>query len=215
MLKDSEGGRVDGTLQDLPPESKRFAKHKMNLNTSEEEILANVAINIELPLPQMDIYPPQAKEIVIVGGGWSTEDTIDELYELALEGKAMLAVNGAGNYLVKQHIRPDILAVLDARIENLVFVEEPIPNCKYFLSSQCHPALFEACEGRDLTIFHILTFQEVEFALLYAYYGPNFRVVPGGSTVGLRAISLAHMLGFRLMHLFGFDEPATRNNETS
>ena len=205
MLK-ADTARGNGQLlTDLPAAAKRFDKHKMNLNTSEEEILANVALNIQRPLPQLDIYPPQSREVVIVGGGWSTEDTIDELHELALEGKAIIATNGAGNYLVKNHIRPDILMVLDARIENLAFVEEPIPNCKYFLASQCHPELFEACKDRDLTIYHIVTFQEVEFALLYTYYGPHFRVVPGGSTVGLRGISMSHMLGFRLMHLFGFD----------
>ncbi|KKK73562.1 hypothetical protein LCGC14_2892570, partial [marine sediment metagenome] len=74
-----------------------------------------------------------------------------------------------------------------------------------FLSPQCHPKVFDACEGRDVTVFHIMTFQEVEYAMLYAHYGDNFKCVPGGSTVGLRAISLVWYLGFRLMHLFGFD----------
>lgn len=190
----------------LPKKSQNFDKHKMRMNTSEEEILANVAFNIKRPLPQMHLYPERPKkEIIIVGGGWSTEDTLDELHELVNDGTAILAVNGAGNYLMKNHIRPDMLMILDAKVENVSYVEKEIPNCKYFLSPQCHPSVFDKCEGRDLTAFHIMTFQEIEYAMLYSHYGENFRCVPGGSTVGLRAISLAHMLGFRLMHLFGFD----------
>jgi hypothetical protein len=178
----------------------------MRLNTSEEEILNNVRANIQRPLPQLNIYDTQPnREVVIVAGGWSLADTVNELHELALERKAILCVNGAGNFCVENHIRPDILMVLDAREANLAFVKDPIPDCKYLLSSQCHPSLFDACEGRDTYIYHILTFQEVEYAILYKYYGPNFKCVPGGSTVGLRAISVSHMLGWRLMHLFGFD----------
>ena len=195
---------LDGNT--LLEEAHRFDKYRMQLNTSQEELLANVRQNIKRPLPQLQIYNLRPKnEVVIVGGGWSTEDTIDELYELAMDRKPIMAVNGAGMYLEGKHIRTDILMILDAKPENIAFVKDEIPDCKYFLSPQCHPSLFDACEGRDLTVFHIMTFQEVEFAILYAHYGEHFKCVPGGSTVGLRAISLSHMLGFRLMHLFGFD----------
>jgi uncharacterized Rossmann fold enzyme len=190
----------------LPFEAKRFDKKKMRLNTTQEEILANVALNIKRPLPQMHLYPQRPQhEVAIVGGGWSTQDTIEELRGLFLDGKAIIAVNGAANYLVENGIRPHMHMVLDAKPENIAFVEKPIPDCKYFLAGQVHPSLFEACEDRNLTIYHILTFQEIERAMLISYYGDNFRIVPGGSTVGLRAISLVHMLGFRLIHLFGFD----------
>ncbi len=196
----------DKVRKRLPKKTNRFDKHRMQMNTSQEEILANVRQNIKRPLPQMQLYDLRPKnEVAIVGGGWSTEDTIEELYELAMDRIAIIAVNGAGLYLEKKHIRPDCLILLDAKKENVAFVEEAIPDCKYFLSPQCHPSVFDACEGRDVTMFHIMTFQEIEYAILYSHYGDNFKCVPGGSTVGLRAISLAHMLGFRLMHLFGFD----------
>ena len=190
----------------LPDNAERFDKKKMQLNTPESQILGQVRMNILRPLPQLNHYPQQPDtEIAIVGGGWSLADTVEELHELNAKRVPILAVNGAGNYCVKNHIQPQILMVLDAREENLAFVEDPIPGCKYFLASQCHPSLFEACEDRDTYIYHVLTFREVEYSILYAHYGESFRCVPGGSTVGLRAISVAHMLGWRLMHLFGFD----------
>ncbi len=190
-----------------PDNTEKFNKLKMHINTPMEEILENVKFNIKRPLPQLDNYPQQSPkvEIAIVAGGWSLEETLPELFDLYHERIPILALNGAGNFLVKNNIRPDMVMVLDARVENHVFVEEPIPGCKYLLASQCHPSLFDTCKDREVIIWHTHTFAEVEHSINYAHYGDRFKYVPGGSTVGLRSLSVAFMLGWRLMHLFGFD----------
>ncbi len=176
------------------------------LNTPEEEILENIKTNITRGLPQLQGHPPRPDHVCIVGGGWSLEDTFDELRALVWDNHPVLALNGAGQYLLERNIRPGAQIILDARPRCAGFVEEPIPGCKYFLASQCHPSVFEACEGRDVFIYHVVsTGDETERALLDRYYLERWIEVVGGSTVGLRSISLATFLGWQFMHLFGID----------
>lgn len=178
---------------------------KLGVNVDDARILENIRANIARQLPQMSVHAERPGPVAIVGGGWSLEETLDELVALSWAGVPILALNGAGNYLAGKNLRPAALAVLDARPCNVAFVERAIPGCKYLLGSQCDPSLFEACEGREVRIFHVTDADGAARELLDAYYREHYQVVPGGSTIGLRAICLAHMMGFRDMHLFGMD----------
>jgi hypothetical protein len=97
--------------------------------------------------------------------------------------------------------------MVDARPENVAFVSEPIPQCKYFLASQCHPVVFDACADRDTTIYHVIsTNGEAERDRLNFHYGEkHWQEVPSSGTVGIIAIVLCRMLGFRFQHIFGMD----------
>jgi hypothetical protein len=188
-----------------PPEgAEPFDNSDLKLNISEDRILENVERNIRRGLPQLNVYPTRPEHVCLVAGGWSLDDTFDELRDLYWAGSPLIALNGAGNWLVERNLRPGALVVLDARPMNVSFVEREIPKCKYFLASQCDPGLFDACEGREVYVFHALTVER-EKDLLEEYYRGRYHHVVGGSTVGLRAITLARFLGFEFMHLFGFD----------
>lgn len=186
---------------------------KTSPNISPEEIREHVASNIRRHLPQAARYQPNGRHCIIVGGGPSIAGTLQEVVEVRRSlDTPVVALNGAGNYLVSQNIIPSMVVVMDGRDCNTDFVREPIPGCKYFLASQCHPSLFDLCEGRDTTIFHILTTQEEgseepseEEKILQEYYRGRYAPVPGGVTVGLRAPVLMRMLGFQFFHMFGID----------
>lgn len=178
---------------------------KFGVNVTEGELISNVAQNIRRPIPQVMPHAVRNDELLIVGGGWSVEETFDELLELHWQGNYIMALNGAGNYLMSKNVKPSIQTVLDARAVNSVFVETPIPLCKYFLASQCDPSLFDLCEGRDTYIFHTDHADTKAGKIIQTYYNNRASLTTGGSTVGLRAISLAYTLGFRKIHLFGID----------
>ena len=93
---------------------------------------------------------------------------------------------------------------MDALADNVAFLKEPIIGCKYFLASQCHPDLFDVCEGRDLTIFHVYSTKK-ERPLLKKFYGGNVLEVVGSNTIATRSIWLCRMLGWQKIHIFGFD----------
>ena len=173
------------------------------VNTPDERILENINSSIRRQLPQFDTYPEQRGAICIVGGGWSLDETKDELLETCwYQGTSIIALNGAGKWLMERNIRPAIQMVLDARPENAEFITD-IPGCKYLIASQCAPETFDACEGKEVYIFHASG--EESRQTLDDYYKGHWVNVIGGSTVGMRSIALAHMMGFRFMHLFGFD----------
>ena len=132
-----------------------FGKH--GVNVSDETLMANVKSNIRRHLPQLDVFALSEKPIAIVAGGWSLVDTFDKIREYYFNGMPLIALNGAGNWLMERNVRPSIQIVMDARPENLVFIEKPIPRCRYFIAAQCDPILFDVCEGRDVTIFHMLS----------------------------------------------------------
>ncbi len=194
-----------------------FGKHVINV--SNETLMANVGRNIRRHLPQLDVFAPTDKPIAIVAGGWSLVDTFDELRDLYFDGTPIIALNGAGNWLMERNIRPSVQVVMDARPDNIVFVEKPIPRCRYFLASQCDPSLFDACEDRDVSIFHMLSTDlteeekenpseetpRLERELLEKFYRTRWRGVPGAGTIGVRSISLARILGYQFMHIFGLD----------
>ena len=183
----------------------KFGEHSLNVHKN--AIIANVKRNIRRQLPQLDCYMPTDRPIALVAGGWSLHETFDELRDLYFAGVPLVALNGAGNWLMERNIRPAMQIVMDARKENAVFVEKPIPKCRYFLASQCHPILFDLCADRETWIFHIRSCGEDsrEEEILNEYYLGKWRHIPGGGTIGVRSISMARILGYQLIHVFGLD----------
>ncbi len=203
-----------------------------SLNVSRETIIENVRSNLRRHVPQLNVHAPTDRPVALVAGGWSLNETFHELRDLYFAGVPMVALNGAGNWLMERNIRPAMQVVIDARPDNMAFIEEPIPQCKYFLASQCDPMLFNICKDRETYIFHILSLgkdgdadedslvppaegpdDDVERAMIRDYYRDRWCHVPGGGTIGMRSISLARILGYQLMHVFGLDSCLSPDGE--
>lgn len=176
---------------------------KMKLNVPIDQIVENVKVNIRRGLPQVQPHDVQETPIAVVGGGWSLNETLDDLKEKHAAGMKVVSVNGSHDYLIQHGIRPSAHVQLDAREFNARFVRHWHPDCKYLIASQCHPSVFDALEGADVRIFHCENDAEKE--ALDNYYLGHYHTVPGGSTVMLRAILLMRMLGFDHMEVYGFD----------
>lgn len=189
-----------------PEGTRRWDTSVMKLNVKSDVILQNIALNIRRQLPQHAPHEESPEHIAIVGGGWSLADTVDELRQLYFDGVKIVALNGAANWLMERNLKPSVHIVMDARPENRPFVEHPVPRCKYFLASQCDAGLFEACEGRDVRIFHVISSEaEEERKILDEFYNKRWVQVPGAGTVGIVALLLMRSLGFKFQHLFGID----------
>jgi len=172
------------------------------LNTDEEKIKENVAHNIKLGFQQVEPHPTNDIEVMIVGGGPSLANSIDEIRRLRASGVKLIAINGAYKYCLDQGITPSAFVMVDAREFNARFVEPIVSDCKYFIASQCAPAVFKDLPKDRTYIWH--TSAELISETLASEYKTWWHV-PGGSTVLLRAIPLFRMLGFKRFHLFGCD----------
>jgi hypothetical protein len=131
---------------------------------------------------------------VLVGGGPSLKNKLAELRWRASLGQTIFALNGAAKYLMECGITPQHAIILDARPENISFIS-PIHT---FLASHCDPSLFDAAQRA--TVYHVNT-AGVEEGL----EGRQADLISTGSTVGLVAIGIAHVMGYRKFHLYGYD----------
>lgn len=190
-----------------PPRSSiKWDKSVMKLNNDNKVVEANIYANIRKQFPQLQAFEANTQHIAIVGGGPSLVETFDELLELYHDGVKIVALNGAGNWLMERNIRPSMQVVLDSRPANIDFVKKPIPHCKYFLASQCDPSLLDACTERNTTIFHVITDDDLpERARLDKFYNKRWAEVPPAGTVGVCTIMMCRILGFQYIHLFGLD----------
>lgn len=176
------------------------------INTSDADLLANIAHSIRLGHPQVGPQPLQRDRVVLVGGGPSLLDTFDELRELYFAGAKVVTVNGSYAWCLERNIRPSAQVVLDARAQNARFVSPDVPQCRYLLASQCHPDTWAAVEGREhVRIWHAVSEEGPLRDLLDTYYAGRWQPVPGGTTVIMRALMVMRTLGFLRFDLFGVD----------
>jgi hypothetical protein len=166
-------------------------------NTQSKTIEANVKENAKRDLPWLSKIPEHEGHAVLVGGGPSVVDELRNIRSRQANGQTIFALNNAANFLKEHGIIPDYQLVLDARPENARFVENR-PARKYLIGSQCHPDVFEELSGADVMMFH---------------HGEDWReylpketsCLTGAYVLGPIAMSAAFVLGFRNMHLYGYD----------
>tara|TARA_R110000824_G_scaffold135372_1_gene298671 strand:- start:2610 stop:3995 length:1386 start_codon:yes stop_codon:yes gene_type:complete len=172
------------------------------VNTDDEIVKNNVLHNISLGIQQVKPYPTNDIEAMIVGGGPSVESNIEKIRQLRESGVKLITINGAYKWCIDKGLSPSALIIVDARPFNVKFTKPIIEDCKYFIASQCDPALFEGLPKERTYIWH--TGAELIGAILREKY-KHWWHTPGGSTALLRAIPLFRMLGFKRFHLFGCD----------
>lgn len=137
------------------------------------------------------------KTILIVGGGPSLRTTGPALRSLAQQGHRVLAVNNAAYWCEQICVSPDYQIMMDARPEMVRMVH---PGATKYFASQCHPSVTDKANF----LFHAYA-DGVEALIPHGEAGKADAFIGGGSTAGLIAMSLAYLLGYRNIHLFGFD----------
>jgi hypothetical protein len=175
-----------------------------SLNVDLDTMLNNVRTNIKYGFQQVVPHPTNDTEVMLVGGGPSLGEYIHEIKALRRDGVKLITLNNAYQYCIDAGVMPSAMVMVDARDFNLRFIETLIPDCKYFISSQCSPLIFEKLLAvKDQTYIWHTSAEEISPIVASEY--ANWYPVPGGSTVLLRAIPLFRMLGFARFHVFGCD----------
>jgi SAM-dependent methyltransferase len=171
------------------------------LNVSDDVLFGNIFENSRKSFKWVKEIPKHDGHAVIVGGGPSVSDWINEIRSRKAMGQTIFALNGAAEMLYNLGIEVDHLVVVDARHVNVKFLGYAKHD---YLSSQCHPALFE--RTGNATLWHQQYPDDMErFDACLPEYPDEYALVGGGTSVGLSAMALAHILGYRMLHLYGFD----------
>lgn len=180
------------------------------LNVSRDDLLENIRAACARDLTWFAGAPEHDRECCIVGGGPSLENSINDLRHRVAAGAALVSLNGTLRWLLERGLRPSSHVVLDGRPENAEFVRDVPPQTIVLVASQCHPDVFDALaeHPRDkLLLWHAGLHDDALVEIIRPYCSDDDPgvIVGGGSTVGLRAMFLAHLSGFRTLHLYGFD----------
>lgn len=186
------------------------AHHMANgaMNTTDDQILANIASSIRRGYPQIKTQPNNPLRVCLVGSGPSLNASVDELRQMLWEGDtALVTLNGAYHWCIEHGLKPMTQIVMDARPSNARFVQPEVPHCHYVLASQCAPETWDAVKGyKSVHIFHPVTKKDGPVSqLLDQYYGEQWIGIGGGTTVATRALTLLRITGHLRFHLFGID----------
>jgi hypothetical protein len=120
--------------------------------------------------------------------------------------KYKMTCSGSHKFLKERGITPDWHVDVDPRPHKLKLIGNNIsPDTEFLMASCCHPEVFD----------HLMKFN-AKITLWHTYAGENKDSLPivyprgewvvcGGANVGLRAITIARVLGFTDIHVFGMD----------
>ena len=189
----------------------RLAGVTTSTATPSEESMENVRLNVHRPLPWFhEKYPVKegdripGNRIAIVGGGPSIKDTVFELIDFT----TIIACGSVHDWLQANSPRvPTYCAVCDPDPVMANYLRAPDCNTKYLISSHANKTVFDALEGHNVTMWHCwpIGAADQEAKDFLEKHTPGWVAVGGGCTIGLRAVTLALMMGYTEIHFFGFD----------
>ena len=140
---------------------------------------------------------PKEGRILLVASAPSVKGQLELIKKMQAEGSPIVAIKGAHDWLIDNGVIPDYALAIDPQEHRIAF-HRPHKAVQYMIASQCHKSMFDNLDGYNVTLWHP-----------YIKKGQdrpkNSMLIGGGTTSGLRAISLFYVLGWRNFELFGFD----------
>lgn len=132
--------------------------------------------------------------IALCAGGWSLNDNLYELRRF----DTLIACGSTHDHLIEVGFKPRYAVVSDPSPLVMEWLKRPNQTTTYLISTGCDDSVFEALKDYPVAMWNALGGVPTEA------FG-DIPAVGGGCTVGLRAMPIAVMLGYRNQHLFGFD----------
>jgi hypothetical protein len=173
------------------------------LNESVEQIRENVRVNVGNGWAQVKPYQPNDMEVMILGGGWSLPQHLEEIRQKREDGVKLVTLNGTYNWALEHGLSPSAQIVVDARPFNARFTKPVHETCRYLIASQCHPSVLEGLPKERTMLWHTM-YDDIK-DLVGEQFKDGLYPVPSCTTVMVTSIPLLRMLGFQKFHLYGCD----------
>lgn len=143
------------------------------------------------------VKEPRTDPVAIVGYGPSLRETWEKIRDY----RYIVTCSGSHRFLIDRGIIPTWHVEVDPRDHKIALLGDPHPDVEYLTASTCHPRYFQHLSGFKVRLWHIFDATEEGRRLLPA----GEWLVTGGCDAGLRAMTMASLLGFRDLHVFGLD----------
>lgn len=171
-------------------------------NTPDEAIAANVTANAAREeVPWLRFREAHDRVAVLVGGGPSAADHLEDIAQFWTGGADLFALNAASGWLRDAGIFADYQCIIDARPENIGLLDVEAPA--HILASQVDPSLVDAV--REPILMHLMTDGVEDYLPTARRERGDYALVGGGHGVGNSVLCAAYVMGYRTMHCFGFD----------
>lgn len=181
-----------------PPAETTVIKTKSVYN--DEQRCKNIRSSMLRGLTSVPVLPVHNKTMILACYGPSLESTIDRLRR---DDGDVYTVSGAHKLLISRGILPMGHIEADPRPHKAKCFGLPNQGVCYFLASACDRAMFDALQGFEKWLFHV-TSSNPETELI-ASMDRNQFTLDGGTNVGMTAIALGTVLGYRKFSIYGMD----------
>lgn len=185
---------------EIPPEGAKLLEIRAKCVYEDDQLLDHIKGAMRRKIPHFFPSPHHDHEIVCVGSGPSVRNHVEEIRKLKDGGAYVMAIKAAHDFLIGHGIVPHIAIMVDPQPHIIQCFQKKRDDVVYFVASQCHPEVFDYFSDSKVVLWHLLTGKEGEKRAIN-----NEPALGGGSTSGMRAITLSWGMGFRRLHLFGYD----------
>jgi hypothetical protein len=160
---------------------------------------------IHLGLPRLQPVPidDSRGSLSIACYGPSLADTWQDLRH------PILSMSGATHFLADRGVIPDYHIDMDPRAHKVKHLDPPVPGVHYVMASVCPPQTWEILKDERVTLWHVYSGRaSADGPSTYDWVAEHDKgeiVVHAGSTIGLSAIHIGGLLGFRHFDIHGMD----------
>lgn len=137
------------------------------------------------------------RSISIVCYGPSLKDTWQDIKP------PMITVSGSLKFMQERGITPDYHVDVDPRKHKTNHITPPVPGVHYIMATCCHPDTWDILKGQKTSIIHAFSADDTKTWV--AQNDPNGILIQPGSTVGMAAIHIGGLLGYRHFEIHGMD----------
>ena len=163
----------------------------------EEVRLGQMALCLRQNLPKLSAVDIGDGVMSIACYGPTLKDTWQDLRH------PIISVSGSHDFLIERGIIPDFHLDMDPRPHKLKHIFHPHKDIQYLMASVCHPFTWGILKGYNVKTWHVVSGKGTRAWL--ERYDPGSCLVAGGSSIGLAAIHVAGLLGYRRFEIFGMD----------
>ena len=115
----------------------------------------------------------------------------------------IISVSGALHFLKERGITPDYHVDCDPRPHKSKHIDPPVDGVHYIMGTCCHPSTWDILKGQKVSLVHFYMAPSTKDWI--AANDPDNGMLRPGSTVGMSAIHVGGMLGYRHFEIHGMD----------
>lgn len=113
-----------------------------------------------------------------------------------------LSIEGVHNFVANDCVVHN--CDMDPRPHKVRHIDPPIPGVHYLMASVCHPRTWEVLRDQRVTLWHMIS-SHTETPEWVRQHDPGQLLVNAGSSIGIAALHLGGLLGFRHFEIHGMD----------